>query len=257
VGGGASWVLSGSYVLGALVSLIISARVIRRRLPPENLPVDKGRADATNLRPFWRQVRASSVENLGFSFNQLTTVALAARLGPGIATINAVAFRLANLPLAAVGTPLSQSVQSWLVQDVRNRVATLRRKLLALEAVWVCIAAVMAIGASMIVKLVYQRGAFTAHDSAAVVQIMTAYMSYFAIMATNQMLARILFALDRGGWYPQAMLPAYCVETLVQILIFHRYGLAGLVWVAVASEGFAAVALAIRTQIRIREVRSA
>jgi putative peptidoglycan lipid II flippase len=252
VGGGAGWVLSGSFALGAVVGLGVSAAVIRKRAAAA-----AAGGPAPDMKPFGKQVAVSSAENLGFSLNQLATVALAGRLGPGVVTVNALAFRLSNLPLAAIGTPVSQALQSWLLQDPGARVRAMKRKLAALTCLWLGIAAAFVAVARVVVTLVYQRGAFTAHDTKAVVAVMTAYMAYFAVMATNQMNARVLFALDRGGWYARAMIPAYVAETAAQIAVFHRFGLRGMIWAAVAAEGIAAIVLFGRTFRRIGEASRA
>ena len=190
-----------------------------------------------NLAP---QLAASTVENIGFSANQLALVVLVARLSPGSLTLNAYASRVSLLVMSLVAQPVAQWTQARLCQLDSHfaRVQFFRRLLPILASFFIVVALILFRCRRAVVVLVYMHGHFGAADVDYLCLIMPPWIVYFVVMALNQVSARYMFTAQLGQTYTKRMILAYLAANLVRIMLVHP-SIASYVWCAVGAEGVA------------------
>lgn len=230
-----------SYLLGVFLAGAIAVVVIASRVRGE---LGSRRVSKSE---FFRSLAASSVENIGFNFNQLTNVYFAARLGEGLVAINAFAFRVGMLPLALVSSQLGQIYQAWAARAKAKGEPLGSRVFLLLCLPSALIALAVAYFGEAIVRIVYERGEFTAEQTALVAPLLVPYAAYFFVMSVNQLAARHMFVLGRGREYSICMLLAYAAAFLGKLLV--AGDLSGIVWTCVVAEGAVAAVLTARISL--------
>ena len=193
---------------------------------------------------FVQQLSAASVENVAFNLNQLLTVHFAASTGAGAVALNAYALRIAMLPLSGVVTPVNQMVNTWLA---KRRVSEQKRAftkamLVTGSAYALCALAVFVLRHS-IVRVVYQRGAFSAANTLSVVQALAPYAIYFLVMAPNQLFARFYFVAGKGHVYTSVLLAGYAIGNIFKPFGAAHFQLPGVISAAVIGEGLALLTL--------------
>ena len=192
------------------------------------------------FRAFLRQLGASSLENVGFTANQLLLVYFVAQTGTGAVSAYTCAMRLGMLGFTLLGQPLAQLVQAKLCAAVESERLPIFRKWLAAVG---CLVVVFAIGMvafrSPLVKLVYLHGRFSGTDFARVTAIMPAWTGYFVVASLNGLASRYLFTSTQGSKYVRRLLAAYALANLARLVMWGRLGSAAVVWCSVAAEGCA------------------
>ena len=240
------YALPWSYVIGTLVAAAWAAKRIAVAFESARVPVQNARSECPRGRKFAQQLSAASIENVAFSLNQLLTVHFAASTGEGGVTFNAYALRIAMLPLSGAVTPLYQIVNTWLAkQHVTQQKSAFVKALLLLGGACCLCAIVMYALRHIIVRLVYQRGVFSAADAASVAQVLSPYMGYFVVMALNQLFARFYFVAGKGQVYTGVLLAGYLIGNVLKPIGASEFGLVGVISGAVAGEGLALVALTV------------
>jgi putative peptidoglycan lipid II flippase len=90
-----------------------------------------------------------------------------------------------------------------------------------------------------LVRFIYQRGEFSASDTIRVSWVLVPYAGYFVVMSLNQLFARYLFVLSRGGLYTTTLLAGYLVSNLLKPFLATSIGLSGVIWACAIGEGLA------------------
>ncbi len=234
------YVLPWSFVIGALVAGGCAVYLMRRLLRDAPVsPPQTHRAQGPHLRGFFRQLSASSTENVGFNLNQLLNVYFAGTTGAGSIAVYAYTTRLAMFTLNGIVSPLNQMIQAWL----SNNEPSERRGLhfafitLAMVLLVVIIALLLIAFREPVVRLVYERGAFSAYDTARVAQTLVPYAVYFVVIALKQLYARYFFVISRGGAYTLLALVGYVISNLLKPFLATSMGLSGVIWACVIGEG--------------------
>jgi putative peptidoglycan lipid II flippase len=90
-----------------------------------------------------------------------------------------------------------------------------------------------------LVRFIYQRGEFSASDTIRVSWVLVPYACYFVVISLNQLFARYLFVLSRGGLYTTTLLAGYLVSNLLKPFLATSIGLSGVIWACAIGEGLA------------------
>ncbi|MFN4282708.1 MAG: lipid II flippase MurJ [Alphaproteobacteria bacterium] len=216
-------------------------------------PAGEEIADTASFR---RHLGYASLETTGFFANQLATMFFAGLTGAGGIAANGLAARVMLTPLTLLLTPLSpilQNIYRSAAPDRRRRLFV-RAYALSLAAVSFLIMAVVYFGED-VVRLFFQRGAFDAADTARVSALLLPYGLYVICIAANQLCAAVAFISGTGKSYTLTMLANYGVGNLLKFPALTAYGLEGVIWACVATEGAAAIANGWRQFARHRAER--
>jgi peptidoglycan biosynthesis protein MviN/MurJ (putative lipid II flippase) len=194
------------------------------------------------FRRFLHQLTASSIENLGFSINQLLLVFFLAKAGTGAVSANTCAMRVGMLGFSLLGQPLAQLVQAKLCAAQKHDLGQVFRKWLLVVACVVCVfAAILYLCRVPITSLVYLRGKFSVAELDRVIEIMPAWLAYFVVASLNAIVARYLFAAAQGGSYVRRQLCGYLMANVIRVAFWGRLSAPMVVWCSVFAEGCALV----------------
>jgi putative peptidoglycan lipid II flippase len=244
-----AYVLPWSFVIGAFVAagctIYLARRLIRSDPTP---PPQKRRVEGPFLKGFFKQLSASSAENVGFNLNQLLNVFFAGITGSGSVAVYAYATRLAMLPLSGIVNPLAQMIQAWLSSDEtpERRGKHFALVALAMLLMVLLIALLLIAFREPLVRFVYQRGEFSASDTLRVSWLLVPYACYFAVISLNQLFGRYFFVFSRGGLYTTSLLAGYFVSNLLKPFLATSMGVSGIIWACVIGEGLALLSLVAR-----------
>jgi peptidoglycan biosynthesis protein MviN/MurJ (putative lipid II flippase) len=192
------------------------------------------------FRRFLKQLMSSSVENLGYSANQLLLVFFLAKAGTGVVSANTCAMRVGMLGFSLLGQPLAQLVQSKLCAANENeQTAVFKKWMWAVSSAVLGLAALLYFGREPIVSLVYLRGKFSHVELSRVLEIMPAWVAYFVVASLNAIVARYLFAAAQGKVYVRRQLCAYAAANLTRFALWGQLSAPLVVWCSVAAEGCA------------------
>ena len=235
-----SYVLPWSFVIGALVAGGCAVYLMRRLVRDAPVsPPQTHRAQGPYLRGFFKQLSASSTENVGFNVNQLLNVYFAGTTGAGSIAVYAYTTRLATFTLNGIVSPLNQMIQAWLSNNEPSERRGLHFAFIALAMLLLVllIALLLIAFREPVVRLVYERGAFSAHDTARVAQTLVPYAVYFVVIALKQLYARYFFVISRGGAYTLLSLVGYVISNMLKPFLATSMGLSGVIWACVIGEG--------------------
>jgi hypothetical protein len=192
------------------------------------------------FRRFLGHLTASSIENLGYSANQLLLVFFLAKAGTGAVSANTCAMRVGMLGFSLLGQPLAQLMQSKLCSAPHNALAgVFKRWLLAIGGLILAFAVVLYLGREPIVGLVYLHGKFSLVELKRVIEIVPAWVAYFVVSSMNAMVARYLFATAQGGVYVRRQLGGYLAANAIRFAFWGRLSAPMLIWCSVIAEGCA------------------
>lgn len=242
------YALPWSYVIGTLVGAIWAVHRVAVALQPAVVysQIQISEEPCPSGPKFVQQLSAASIENVAFNLNQLLTVHYAAVTGAGAIALNVYALRIAMLPLSGAATPLNQVVNTWLAkQQISQQKRAFAKALLLAGAAFTLCAITMFFFRGLIVRLVYQRGAFSAANAASVAQVLSPYAAYFLVMALNQLFARFYFVVGKGHVYTGVLLAGYVIANILKPLGAAHFHLIGVISAAVIGEGIALLALAV------------
>jgi len=205
------------------------------------------------FRRFIRQLTASSIENIGFSANQLLLIYFVVQTGTGAVSANTCAMRVGMLGFSLLGQPLAQLVQARLCAVYRNQQAAIfRRWLLAISLALFAFAGCLYLLRAPVTSMVYLHGKFTGVELDRVIEIMPAWLAYFVVASLNAIVARYLFTSGAGKSYVRRQLLAYAAANLVRVACWGNLSAQAVVWCSVAAEG-CALLLSLRSCFRRSE----
>ncbi len=192
------------------------------------------------FRRFLSQLRASSLENLGFAANQLLLIYFIARAGVGAVSANTCAMRVGMLGFTLLGQPLAQLVQAKLCAAPEEaQPAVFKRWLLAISGLLFTFGATLYLWREPVTRLVYLHGKFSAMELSRVIEIVPAWLAYFVVASLNAIAARYLFVRARGNAYVRLQLSAYAAANLIRIAFWGRLSAPEVIWCSVLTEGCA------------------
>jgi len=199
------------------------------------------------FRRFLHHLTASSIENVGFSANQLLLVFFLAKDGTGAVSANTCAMRVGMLGFSLLGQPLAQLVQAKLCAAPETALAEMFKKwLLAVGGIVLAFAALLYLGREPLISLVYLRGKFSLVELNRVIEIMPAWVAYFVVASLNAVVARYLFATGNARVYVRRQLMGYLGANLVRFALWGRLSAPMVIWCSVFAEG-CALAVSLRS----------
>jgi putative peptidoglycan lipid II flippase len=162
---------------------------------------------------------------LGLAFGRpLMERAMASALGPGDLAALGYSTRIVVFVSATIAIPVGTMAFPAMAArvadaDIRMLRATIRRSLLGVPA-----AAVLAGLADDVVRLLFERGLFTAHATHVTASVLRFYAFGLVGLAVNEVLTRALFAVhdQRGAVFAQAA--GLVVNVIINIVLLPRYG---------------------------------
>lgn len=242
------YALPWSFVIGVTTGGTWGFCLIRRAIRSDPAPRPEGEEAVGRLSwgKFSGQVSTASLENVAFGLNQLLNVRFAGVAGPGAVAVNAYALRISMLALSGIVTPLNQMIQSWLSsgEDRRSGIG-FAYVLGGMLLLVLSIAATIVVFREPVVRLIYERGAFSAADTLRVAQALVPYSAYFVVMALNQLFARYLFVISKGQFYTACLLGGYLVSNVLKPSLAESFGLPGVIWACVIGEGLSLLCLSV------------
>lgn len=186
----------GAVVGTALEALIVGWALKRRGRPLRPRAV---MADLSGLKSRWVPMLLA---NLLLGGAGLIDQMMAASLGPGSASAIGYGAKLVLAGLHVATLALGVAVLPAYSEAALGNLAALRKRLRTHVVVVVLISipavAIAAFLAEPIIRLLYQRGAFTAEDTALVSAVLIAYASQLPAYAATVILVRAAAALDLG-----------------------------------------------------------
>lgn len=219
----------GVCTLPRLVSAPRPAKYFRAVIETWNMP---------GFRAFLRQLSASSIENLGYSANQLLLVYFVAQAGTGAVSANTCAMRVGMLGLSLLSLPLAQLLQAKLCEAREGEQETVFKNwLIAISATVATFALLLYFLRVPVTSLVYLHGSFSTAELNRVTEIIPPWLAYFVVSSFNFVLARYLFVKAQGSDYVRRQLCAYGAANLIRIALWGHLNAALVVWCSVLCEG--------------------
>lgn len=232
-------ILPWSLLIGVLLTSIWSAKIIVKSLTSVHNS-DVSNRGSLGTKVFFKELTAASVENVAFNLNQILNVHFCSLSGVGSVAILTYAMRIAMLPLSGIVAPLNQIIQSRLGN---KRAQNMPLNFLPIAAVMVVLCGIVAVGMAFVseplVKLVYQRGAFSSGNAKLVGNALVPFSFYFVIIGVNQTFARYFFAIQKGVVYTVVLSCGYLVANIIKPFAASAFGVEGIIWSCALGEGAA------------------
>jgi len=197
VGAWGAWGLAIGTLAGAcLEAALIGGCLWRRGVSMTPL---RGEVDA-GLRQVRRQYAPLAAAALVFSGTSLADQAIAARLGPGSVAALSYGYKIVSMVIGVTAMAVSTSVLPHFSRLVANDDWTsLRRDMqsytLIILAMLVPLALLLAVFSVSIVRLVFQRGVFTPHDTQVVGHVQACFALQVPFYTVGMMYLRLISAL--------------------------------------------------------------
>jgi putative peptidoglycan lipid II flippase len=158
---------------------------------------------------------------------------MAARLEPGSVAALGFGNRIVNVVVGLTAVSLSAAVIPYFSEMVakrqwsecRHTLSTYAR-LIAFVTIPVCLG--IAMFSNPIVSLLFQRGAFTAADSAVVARVQTMYAFQIPFYAVGLLYIRLLTALNRNDLVMASALINLTLDVIFNIICIRFFGLPGI-----------------------------
>ena len=198
--------------------------------------------NAPGFRRFLRQLRASSIENVGYAANQLLLVYFVAHTGTGAVSANTYAMRVGMVGLSLLSLPLAQLLQAKLCAARTGEERTVLKGWLPTIAAMVgTFAALIYFLRVPLTAAIYVHGKFSSLELSRVTEIIPCWIVYFVVMSLNVVAARYLFAVGRGSTYARRQICAYVAANLMRVALWRNLDAPLVVWCSVLAESCALV----------------
>ena len=226
-----AFALAGGQVLGVALELVLVGSALGRRgqpLLPRGLP----RA-GPDVRLMGAQYLPAMGGGLFFASTQLVDQSMAARLPEGsLATLsyaNALITALLSIGTTALGTAilpyfsdLAAAHELWRMR------ASLRSTLRLVVGLAVPAAAGLALGSDLVVRLIFQHGAFGAGATAAVGAVFALYVLQLPFFTTVVVCSRTLSALHQNATVFRAAIANLVLNVVLNLVFIRWMGVRGI-----------------------------
>jgi putative peptidoglycan lipid II flippase len=182
---------------------------------------------------------------------------MASTLGPGsISALNfgqKIVLFVQSAAVMGLGTVLLPHFSRSVLVDERDALhRSLRAMLLLVAGLGTVVAILLGAWAEEIVRLVFQRGAFSSADASVVAQVHTLYAIQIPFFAMGTVLTRLLFALQRGTLLLASAVISFALNIALNLLFMKWLGVAGIALSTSAVYAIAALFLYTRTVELVR-----
>lgn len=227
---GGIFVLAGGTVLGAALETIILMRAVQNIGMRTRV---RWYGFSPELRTVFRQYLPTLLGSLVLGLSPLIDQSMAAMLSPGSVSAlsygNKIVLSIVALTSAALGTAvLPYFSQTAAKKDWSGLRHTLKVYMLLVLSVTIPLTIALMAGSRPLVRLVFQRGAFTAADTAVVAftQMFFALLIPFATWGT--LYVRVLFSLHRSDVLAYCSVLSVCLNIVFNIIFMRIWGVAGI-----------------------------
>ncbi len=189
------------------------------------------------------QLGASSLENLGYSANQMLILFFMAGAGTGAVSANNCAGRIGLLGFSLLVQPLSQLMQARLCRTtgaVQRR--TFHQYLFAVGGSSILLALFTGTFRYQVAAFIYMRGKFSGAALDQVAAILPAWLSYFVVLSLNVIVGQYLFRTGKGPRFTRNMLCGYAFANVIRFLTAGSLGTSWIIWCSVLGDGSALTA---------------
>ncbi len=194
------------------------------------------------FRVFTGQLAASSLENIGFSANQMLILFFMARAGTGAITANNCASRIGLLGFSLFVQPLSQLMQARLcTTGGEAQRAIFQRFLLAMAGGSTMLALLVCTFRYRVAGLIYMHGKFSSTALDEVAALLPAWLTYFVVLSLNVVLGQYLFRTSKGRIFTRNMLCGYALANAIRFMTLGS-GAPWIIWCSAIGDGCALLA---------------
>jgi len=250
---GGAWGLALGTVIGACLEAgLLGGRLQRHGLSllPRWLGMD------ADLRQVMRQYAPQAAAMLVFSGTTLADQAVAARLGPGsVAALN-YGSKIISLFIGVTATAVSTSVLphfSRLValDDWRSLRRDMKRFSVLILAALIPLALLLAFFSVPLVRLVFERGAFTSHDTRLVGQVQACFALQIPFFTVGMLCIRIICALKIISRNFLIASFSVVLNLVLDVVLARDFGVAG---IALSTTAVSAVSAGIYYLVVLRAI---
>ena len=209
---------------------------------------DLCREASSILRPWKRdgfsafawQLGASSIENVGYSTNQMLILYFMTSAGTGSISANNCASRIGLIGFSLLVQPLSQLMQAQLCKTTGPaQKKTFHTYLTLVGASTVVFAALICAFRYRFSAFIYMRGKFSATALDQVAALLPAWLCYFVVLSLNVIAGQFLFRIGKGPRFTRNMLCGYTFANCVRFATVSVMGAPWIIWCSVLGDGSA------------------
>lgn len=232
-------------MIGALAEASFLGARLRRATGPLWSPVAKPGADE---REVGRQFGAVAGSNVLMAGSTVVEQSFAASLSAASVAAYSYGTRLTTVAAGVLVTVLSTMLLPHFsrLQAAADRDA-LRRAVvrvgLAIALLVVPMAALLSVGADTITRLFYERGQFTASDTALVAGVQSAHAWYAPVYALSMVAVRFLNAVEASRVFLVGSSLNLAASIALNVWLVPRYGVLGIAWANVGMYAASAIFL--------------
>ncbi|HUG12430.1 MAG TPA: murein biosynthesis integral membrane protein MurJ [Opitutaceae bacterium] len=223
--------LCGGVLVGGILQLLIPWRALRRE--GWHLKLDSQSSD--QLRQILRLMAPGVIGTAIYQINFLVSRSLAFSLDEASVTVLTLANRIMEVPqgiftvsVATVIFPLMATFAAR--REMENFKSAYLRGMRLILVVTIPAAAGLALLSTPIVRLAFQWGAFTAHDTLITAPILAIYAVGLPFYSTVTQTIRGCYALKDTASPVRAAAVAFVVNLVASIVLMRQFGTAGLAW---------------------------
>jgi putative peptidoglycan lipid II flippase len=190
-------------------------------------------AAAQASKEVWQQYLPVIAAGALMSGNVVVDQLMASTLGPGsVSTLNfgqKIVLFVQSAVVMGLGTVLLPHFsRSVLVEDREALHRSLRAMLWLVAGLGTVVAILLGAWADEIVRLVFQRGAFSSTDASVVAHVQRLYAIQIPFFAMGTVLTRLLFALQRGTLLLASAVISFALNIALNVLFMTWLGVAGI-----------------------------
>jgi putative peptidoglycan lipid II flippase len=194
------------------------------------------------FRAFAGQLAVSSIENVGYSVNQMLILFFMARAGTGAITANNCAGRIGLLGFSLLVQPLSQLMQARLCTTTGEaQKRTFQSYLLMMAVGASTLSLAVCVFRYKVAALIYMHGKFSAAALHQVAALLPAWLTYFVILSLNVVVGQYLFRTSKGRTFTRNMLCGYGLANAIRFATMGA-GSPWIIWCSVIGDGSALIA---------------
>ena len=225
-----AFVLAAATTFGYAFQAVVLLSALRRRDIPAT-PWARGSSE--HMRDVMQQFAPILAGSLLLTSTLFLDQALASLLPAGsVATLgygNRIATQLSSLLMLAVG---SAALPVFSRMVAANDWLNVRRRLIQYSLIVFVMAAVPSVvlflGSDQLVKLVYQRGAFSAADTRMVAQVQRMFLVQVPFLATSILFVRVISAMRLNQFLLVGNVVTVVMNGLLDYVLMRRMGVAGI-----------------------------
>jgi putative peptidoglycan lipid II flippase len=225
-----AWSLAAGTVAGSFFESIILLRILKAHGIKLNL---KWSGLDAPLRRVLGQYAPMLAGTFLMGATSVVDQSMAAMLSPGSVSALSYANKITGAFLAISATALGTAALPYFskmvaANDWQGCVHTLKRYTLLLAAITIPFTLVLVSFAGPLIKLLFQRGAFTTVDTQLVGRVLMCYSLQIPFYVCSMLLVRFLSAMRRNDLLMYAAVVSLVLDIVLNLVLMRRWGIAGI-----------------------------